>query len=196
MNSEPGPAALAPVLAPLLERYRTGDREALNDIVKVIAPLVRRIVFRLLGFRAAAAYEDLTQSCLEQICLAVDGFRSEGSFTAFVYGVCHRTVVRTVRYERLRRWFRPLEGEIFSRSSPEQPDELLERKKLLLRADAALARLTVDERTVFVLHDAEGVVIDQIAEALRCSTRTVKRRLRAAREKLLDLKQEEGGLAR
>jgi DNA-directed RNA polymerase specialized sigma24 family protein len=36
-----------------------------------------------------------------------------------------------------------------------------------------------------VLHELEELPLDEVALALRCSTRTVKRRLRSARDRLL-----------
>jgi RNA polymerase sigma factor (sigma-70 family) len=36
-----------------------------------------------------------------------------------------------------------------------------------------------------VLHEIEELPLEEVAQALGCSTRTVKRRLRSAREKLL-----------
>jgi len=58
-------------------------------------------------------------------------------------------------------------------------------------ARAALDRLDSEERAAFVLHEVEDLPLEEVATALDCSTRTVKRRLRAARDKLIAARTEE-----
>jgi RNA polymerase sigma factor (sigma-70 family) len=169
----------------LLELHRAGDPSALNMLVKRLYPLVRSIVYRLVGPRSPEAHDDLVQASIEQFCLALDSFRGDAALTSFIYGVCHRTIGRVTRYERVRHWFRQDAREICIPSEVAPPDEQLERRRLIGRARAALDQLSLDERTVFVPHQAEGLLIDDIATALSCSTRTVKRRLQSARLKLL-----------
>ena len=55
---------------------------------------------------------------------------------------------------------------------------------------AALDMLDGEERSAFVLHEVEELPLEDVAAVLRCSTRTVKRRLRSARTKLLERKPE------
>ena len=65
-------------------------------------------------------------------------------------------------------------------------DDLLDRGRAVASARAALDTLDGEERAAFVLHEVEELPLEDVAAVLRCSTRTVKRRLRAARGKLLE----------
>jgi len=192
------PASLAPALRPTpasaaaeevyrahFARHRSGDPSALNALMSAIYPLIHRIVFRLAGPRSREGHEDLVQSALEQVCRSIDTFEGRSQLSTFVYGVCHRVVVRAHRYDRVRRWFKRDAEEATLPQAHARPDEALERGRSLRDARAALARLDDEERAAFVLHDLEEQPLDAVAEALRCSTRTVKRRLRSAREQLL-----------
>ncbi len=166
-------------------RHRSGDPNALNALMAAIYPLIHRIVFRLAGARTREAHEDLVQSALEQVCRSIDSFEGRSQLSTFVYGVCHRVVVRAHRYDRVRRGFKRDAEDATLPQAQARPDEALERERALGDARAALARLDDEERAAFVLHDLEEQPLETVAEALRCSTRTVKRRLRAARETLL-----------
>jgi RNA polymerase sigma factor (sigma-70 family) len=85
----------------------------------------------------------------------------------------------------VRSWFRKDAEEATLPAHAARPDELLDRARDLAHARAALARLSAEERTAFVLHELEDVSIDEIAAALCCSARTVKRRLHSSRARLL-----------
>ena len=52
--------------------------------------------------------------------------------------------------------------------------------------EQALARLSPEQRAVFVLHETEGMSYQEIAEALGCPVGTVMSRLHRGRARLLD----------
>jgi RNA polymerase sigma-70 factor (ECF subfamily) len=151
-------------------------------------PIVHRMVFRLAGVRGRDRQEDLVQSALEQVCRSLETFEGRSRVSTFVFGVCHRVVARANRYERVRRWFRREAEEVCVPLEPRSgatPEAELGRAQRLVAAELALAALDAEERAAFVLHELEEQSLDEVAEALGCSTRTVKRRLRSAREQLL-----------
>jgi RNA polymerase sigma-70 factor (ECF subfamily) len=172
-------------LAALVARHRSGDPGALNALMTALYPSIYRIVYRLAGARDREQHEDLVQSSLEQVCRSIDGFEGRSRVSTFVFSICHRVVERARRYDRVRSWFRrdAEQATLPQRSAP--ADELLDRGRALVSARAALDMLDSEERSAFVLHDVEELALDDVAAVLRCSTRTVKRRLRAARAKLL-----------
>ncbi|HVU99763.1 MAG TPA: sigma-70 family RNA polymerase sigma factor [Verrucomicrobiae bacterium] len=67
------------------------------------------------------------------------------------------------------------------------PTAGLERAELRKRIDAAMAQLSVEHRTVLVLHEFEEMEYKQIARAMGCSIGTVMSRLFYARRKLAAL---------
>ncbi|HEX6839256.1 MAG TPA: sigma-70 family RNA polymerase sigma factor, partial [Polyangia bacterium] len=94
------------------------------------------------------------------------------------------------RYDRVRSWFRRDAEEATLPQGSAAPDDLIDRGRAVASARAALDMLDGEERSAFVLHEVEELPLEDVAAVLRCSTRTVKRRLRAAREKLLQNKPE------
>jgi len=181
---------LEPSLAALVERHRSGDPSALNALMTEIYPSIHRIVYRLAGARGRDQHEDLVQTSLEQVCRSIDAFEGRSRFTTFVFGICHRVVARSRRYERVRSWFKKEAEDVCIPQGSASPDELLERGRSVQLARAALDRLDVEERSAFVLHEVEDLPLEEVAQALDCSTRTVKRRLRAAREKLVTTRED------
>lgn len=62
------------------------------------------------------------------------------------------------------------------------PDVLVDQKRARELLDEILARMSVEQRTIFVLHDIEGLTMAEIATALEISAGTVASRLRRARQ--------------
>jgi RNA polymerase sigma-70 factor (ECF subfamily) len=99
-------------------------------------------------------------------------------------------VARSRRYDRVRSWFRRDAEDATLPQGSAAPDDLIDRGRAVASARAALDLLDGEERAAFVLHEVEELPLEDVAAVLRCSTRTIKRRLRAARTKLLASKPE------
>lgn len=67
------------------------------------------------------------------------------------------------------------------------PTEGLERGELRQRIDKALAQLSVQHRTVLILHEFEDLEYKEIARKMECSIGTVMSRLFYARRKMAHL---------
>ena len=67
------------------------------------------------------------------------------------------------------------------------PTERLERSELRQRIDKALAQLSVEHRTVLILHEFEELEYKEIAKRMQCSIGTVMSRLFYARRKMANL---------
>ncbi len=172
-------------MAALLDRHRAGDPAALDALVRALYPSIRRIVYRLAGARQRDAHDDLVQSALEQVCRSLDAFEGRSRLSSFVFGICHRVVARAGRYERVRAWYRRDAEVATTRNEPARADDLCDRARSVDDARRRLDRLTIEERAAFVMFEVEDLPLDEVAAALACSTRTVKRRLRSARSKIL-----------
>jgi RNA polymerase sigma-70 factor (ECF subfamily) len=183
----PNPSRAADELAwtGLLDRHRAGDPTALNALMFRLYPTIHRIIYRLAGARRRDVHEDLVQSALEQVCRSVDAFEQRSRFSSFVFGICHRVVARSCRYERVRTWYRRDAELATSPDEPARADDLYERARGVDDARKKLDQLRSDERAAFVLFEVEGLPLEEVAAALRCSTRTVKRKLHSGRSKLL-----------
>lgn len=67
------------------------------------------------------------------------------------------------------------------------PTEGLERRELRQRIDRALAQLSMEHRTVLILHEFEELEYKEIAKKMKCSIGTVMSRLFYARRKMANL---------
>jgi RNA polymerase sigma-70 factor (ECF subfamily) len=67
------------------------------------------------------------------------------------------------------------------------PTEGLERSELRQRIDKALAQLSMEHRTVLILHEFEELEYKEIAKRMQCSIGTVMSRLFYARRKMANL---------
>ena len=176
-------------LCALVERHRAGDPSALNAFMTEIYPSIHRIIYRLAArSRGRDTHEDLVQTSLEQVCRSITSFEGRSRVTTFVFGICHRVVARSRRYDRVRAWFKRDAEEATLPQGTAPPEELLDRAQSVAGARAALEQLGGEERAAFVLHEIEDLPLEEVAGALHCSTRTVKRRLRAARQKLIEVR--------
>src|SRR3954469_21224732 len=147
-----------PHLAALVERHRSGDPAALNALMTALYPSIYRIVYRLAGARDREQHEDLVQASLEQVCRSIDAFEGRSRVSTFVFGICHRVVARSRRYDRVRSWFRRDAEEVCipqAQPSNAAPDEQYDREAQMAAAKAALDKLHGEERTAFVLHEIE-----------------------------------------
>ena len=69
-------------------------------------------------------------------------------------------------------------------SQAPSPEAEAARQQLRSILEGAIAELPENFRTVFVLHEIEGVSVEEVAAALEIPTGTVKTRLMRARRKL------------
>ncbi|HTG44299.1 MAG TPA: sigma-70 family RNA polymerase sigma factor [Verrucomicrobiae bacterium] len=67
------------------------------------------------------------------------------------------------------------------------PTEGLERQELRQRIDRALGQLSVEHRTVLILHEFEELEYKEIAKRMECSIGTVMSRLFYARRRMANL---------
>lgn len=170
-------------LRALVERHRAGDANALNALMHALYPTIHRIIFRL--SRWHDAHDDLVQAALEQVCRSLGAFAGRSRLSSFVFGICHRVVARHCRYDRVRACYRGDAALATRPAEPARADELYERARGVAAAWRVLGALDAEERAAFVMFEVEEMSLDEVAAALDCSTRTVKRRLRTARRKLL-----------
>ena len=80
----------------------------------------------------------------------------------------------------------PLDHAVEAPDATRPPDEaaaLSQDRQLVLDA---LARVDLDRRAVFIMHDIEGLPIPEIADALQIPTGTAYSRLRQARIEFAD----------
>ena len=141
-------------------------------------PYEYRTALRLTGNGADA--EDVTQELFVRLPAALRGFTGgQASFASWIRRVAVRQALMQLRGVRRRREV-SVDGVA---SLVARTDEALER----LSIETALARISREHRTVFLLKEVEGLDHAEIAELLGISISNSEVRLHRARRELRDL---------
>jgi RNA polymerase sigma-70 factor (ECF subfamily) len=104
-----------------------------------------------------------------------------GGERAYLFGIAYR-VAADARKRSARRHEKPSEdvGEVIDPAPT--ADERIDQERARALLDAALARLPMELRLVFTLHELEEMSMSEIAQVLGIPSGTVASRLRRARE--------------
>jgi RNA polymerase sigma-70 factor (ECF subfamily) len=157
----------------LVKRAQHGDREAFGLIAADVATRFLATSRRIL--RDLDLAEDATQQALVAIWRDLPYLRDPARFDAWSY----RLLVRACYAEgrSARRWSPNLHALPEDAPAPWNAlDAVIDRDRL----ETAIRRLSVDHRTVLVLHHYADVSVDRIAEILEIPVGTVHSRLHYA----------------
>jgi RNA polymerase sigma-70 factor (ECF subfamily) len=181
----------------IIERVRAGHRDEFAELVRRHHARVLGLCVSMLGDEALA--EDAAQEAFLKAYASLEGFRSDASFSTWLYRIAAN---RCLDLRRLR-----------SRRPAESLDALVEQESPRLRsllgdpgrgkaAEAAdlvrrvLDALPEDYRLILTLREMQGLDYKELMEALDCSMDSVKARLRRARlsfqEKLRHITEADG----
>lgn len=177
----------------LVARARRGDKTAFTEIFRRHRADVARLVQRMMG-RRPDAVDDLVQDVFLQVHRSLGDFRGDAKFSTWL----HRVTVNVVLMARRAAKSRPqFTGEV-----PEDttgvgllPDEDAARHLRISAFQRCVDKLAEKKRTVFVLHDIEGMAAGDIAEIVGAPVLTVRTRLFYARQEIAVAMKEEPTLA-
>ena len=173
----------------LVQRAREGDTDSFRILFDRYHRGIFHVIYGLLGDREEAA--DLTQEAFVRVHRSLGRLRAEGAFGAWL----KRIAINLCRDHRKQRRLPTSSLEATSAGAEsawaEEPaggDDSAASgilgAELRAQVRRALRQLSVDRRTVVVLHHLEGHPVDEIARLLGCSVGTVKSRLSRARDEL------------
>jgi RNA polymerase sigma-70 factor (ECF subfamily) len=169
--------------ATTIEACRNGDRAALERVLREHAPMVERLIARMLG--RDADLEDLVQQTLIAAVQSFPRFRGEASVKTWMA----RIAVNIVR-QHLRRPYRrrqvALELVPERETDPDRaPDQAARRRRALDRLFHHLDAIGDKKRIAFVLHVFEGHSIEEVAALTGASKSATKSRIFWCRRALL-----------
>lgn len=150
----------------------TDRKQRLRGMVNQHLPTVWRFLRRL-GLTEADA-DDAIQEVTLIVWRKLEAIESRAELSFML-----RTAYRVGSRLRSRR---PQVSDDGLADPEPHPDVLVDKKRARELLDELLERMNEDHRTVFVLHDIEGLTQAEIAEALELSPGTVASRLRRARQ--------------
>jgi RNA polymerase sigma-70 factor, ECF subfamily len=174
----------------LVARLRAGDREAVEEAYVAHHVAIRGFARRLVGDESSA--EDIVHETFVALPRAIRRFRGEASLRSFLIGVAVNHSRRFVRsaIRRRRATERLAEREDLRPRTVDATEELI-RKQLADRLWAALDKLPIDQRVVFVLCEAEQRTSVEVAQIVNAPEGTVRTRLFHAKRKLREILEDE-----
>ena len=172
----------------LIERARSGDLDAFNDLVELYQDQLFALVARMVPDRDQAS--DAVQEAFFSAYRNLAGFRG-GSVKSWLNRICVNAAMDAQR-ARKRRPVQPypeFEDESWQPPAGEEADP--ERQVLTAERSGALAgalaAITADQRAAIVLFDIHGYDYAEIAEMTGVSLGTVKSRIHRGRLSLRGL---------
>jgi RNA polymerase sigma-70 factor (ECF subfamily) len=179
--------------AELVSRCRRGDAAAFRELFLTHRQDVARLVFRMTGARADL--EDLVQEVFLQVHRSIGDFRGDARFSTWLYRLTVNVVLMHRRASKSRPQLVAEDAAVPPWDPRVLPDEQVARRR---RAEAfyrILERLSEKKRTVFVLHEIEGLSPTEIGKIVGAPVLTVRTRLFYARRELAELLRGEPALA-
>lgn len=156
---------------PLLEAARLGDAAALEGLLRICQPDVRRYAFR---HCLMSDVDDAVQETLLIVARRLASLRAVAAFSGWLFQIVRRECRRLER-----RLFRldPYDEEKMETWLATSSDETV-RLDLI----SALESLPAHYREVILLRDFHGLTIREIATQMRLTTPATKSRLHRARQ--------------
>ncbi len=180
-------------LVALIDCCRAGDKQAFRALFTQHRERVARVVYRMLG--PSADLEDLIQEVFVQVFRSLKDFKAQSKFSTWL----HRVTVNVVLMHRRQAKSRPVfDGLPLLEPADDKrahADEEFARQERVAAFYRLLNRLSEKKRTVFILHEIEGLSPTEIASTVNAPALTVRTRLFYARRELALLLKEEPYLA-
>lgn len=180
----------------LVKAARSGDMDAFEELVAQHRDRIYARAFSMMRNEEDAI--DLSQEAWIKGWQRLEQFQGESSFSTWMTRIVINLCLDELRKQKRHRADSIEELEEESGGVEWQmaavtvnPTERLERAELRQKIDAALGQLTVEHRTVVVLHEFEDMDYKTVARTIGCSIGTVMSRLFYARRKLATLLTEE-----
>lgn len=173
--------------AELVDRWKAGDENAFETLVRRHHQRVFRLLVRMMGSREEA--EDVCQEAFLSLHRHGKRFRAESRFSTFVYRVAANAALNRRRsLGRSRARIQKL-GERQAAGddlpySPRDPEDATAGAELTGHVREALSRLSPSLRMPVILYDIEGLAYAEIAKVLGIAEGTVKSRIHRARQAL------------
>jgi len=155
-----------------------------------VAPVVRRMLWLYLS--TDPERDDIAQDVFVAIVKNANSVRDPALLEAWAAKVCFNVVCNVFRRRKIVRW---LSLEALSGYEPPTRHADFEGRELVARAQAILEQFPLNERMPFTLRLLGNANLVEIAQLCGCSERTLRRRLKSARERFVRLARRDPALA-
>jgi RNA polymerase sigma-70 factor, ECF subfamily len=174
----------------LVYRVQEGDVSAYNILIQKYEKRLYSVIYNLTSNREDAS--DLTQEAFIKAFRSISNFKGKSSFFTWLYRIAVNNTISTLKKNRYKQFF-SLESirndinenktlnSLIERNSADKPTFL---KELQEKLNEALQKLSINHRTIVVLHEIEGLSHQEIANITKTSEGTVRSRLHYAKQQL------------
>jgi len=179
----------------LVARCRAGEAAAFRQLFREHRVAVTRLVHRMTS--GSPDLEDLVQEVFVQVHKSLGGFRREAQLGTWIYRIAVNVVLMHRRAAKARPASlpAPAAADGILADEGEQPDEQVARRRRVAALYRLLDQMSEKKRTVYILHELEGMTPGQIARVVGAPVLTVRTRLFYARRSLLSELTQEPALA-
>jgi len=176
-GTAPGPRAVIPDDATLVERAIAGDERAFSALYRRHCRYVAGVVLRLMG--DTAELDDAVQDTFVAASRSLAGLKDPAKVRSWLVTIAVRGVHRRLAQRSRRRWL----GQEMARTSAVFVTDPRARREVDDLYDV-LTRIPPKLRVPWVLARVEGSSLPEVAEACGVSLATVKRRVAQAESRI------------
>lgn len=176
----------------LMVAYQSGDVRAFEVLLTRHRKPVYNFILRYVGLRETA--EDLLQETFLRVIKGAETYQRQAKFTTWLYTIARNLCVdqsRRAKHRRAQSLDAPMNNSADSGTLLDvvpaneiASDRQAVSKELQIRLHGALARLSEEQREVFLMREFLDMPFKDIADVVGVPENTVKSRMRYALEKL------------
>ncbi len=175
--------------------HKKGDGQAFAELVSRYMRRVYAFSYRLVNDEGLA--EDATSETFIKAWKHIDSFDESKSFAAWIFAIARNTAFdilrkkKSVAFSRLFGRDRNGEDDMIDlvADETELPNISFDREISREILEASLANLSLERRSIVILHDMDGLTFEEIADIMNMPMNTVKshyRRSLAALRVMMD----------
>ncbi len=201
-SESPGRPARGPgmlVDSKLIERARSGDDAAFNELVLACRRRVLGTIARLIGRREDV--EDVGQQVFLRLYLSLDQLRTPEVFAPWLYRLTVNAAYDYLRKQRRRNEMRmadlPEQVVMMADAAAGGARQLEESEKARVRdfVQGLLASVSEADRSLLILKEVEGLSLKELEKIYHVNENALKVRLFRARQRVLKALSEERAVA-
>jgi RNA polymerase sigma-70 factor (ECF subfamily) len=175
----------------LIARLARGETSAFQELVETYKKKVYYFAFDMV--RNPADAEDISQEVFLKVFRSFNTFKKNAKLNSWIYRISYNACIDHLRKKSLTP--EPVEDRILdsgarkgdvwvNRAGPPDPARTAENALLQAQIELALEKVSIQERTVFLLRHYNDMMLKDIAEAMDLSLGSVKSYLFRCLQKL------------
>jgi len=166
-----------------ITRILEGETSLFSYFLERYSRSIHSLIARIIPSREDA--EELTQDTFVKAFRKLNTFKGDCSFSTWLFRIGYNTAISATRKRKIV--FPVIDDSLLENISDEEVDMVFgdeEDEVRLQRLEAAMTKLTVEEKTLITLYYTEDKPVSEIAFMLELTTDNVKVRLFRVRKKL------------